>query len=81
MKNGNLLVWDYGVILYATTELHIYSLYLILYADFNSDCCNHRMEVEASVNLKWRELATDTSAKHACPMPMQLQEWWPLIIA
>ena len=66
MENGNLLVWHYGVI-YATTELHIYSLYLILYANFSSDCCNHRMEVEASVNSKWKELATDTSANHACP--------------
>ena len=31
-----LFIWDGGVI-YAATELHIYSLHLIPYADFNSD--------------------------------------------
>ena len=37
------------------------------------------MEVEASMDPKWRELATDTSAKHACPCSY-MQQWWPLIL-
>ena len=34
-----LLVWDCGVI-HAATQLHIYSLHLIFYADFNGKCIN-----------------------------------------
>ena len=35
----NSSFWDCGVI-YTATELHIYALYLIFYADFNSKCLN-----------------------------------------
>ena len=35
----NSFVWDCGVI-YAATELHIHSLHLIFYVDFNGKCFN-----------------------------------------